>query len=94
MLTAGSDPCGQRRDEPSGFLQLLRVLNAFSDTFTPARYTPDGNPLVVGGGRLVGAAVFLGIVGVGASVRSQRIKREHASTVTDRSNALTSKPAV
>ena len=60
------------------------VLNALSDTFTSARYIPDGNPLVVGGGGLVGAAVFLVIVGVGASVRSRRIKHERTSTVRHR----------
>jgi hypothetical protein len=57
------------------------VLNALSDTFTSARYIPDGNPLVVGGGGLVGAAVLLGLVSVVGCVRSRRITHERASTV-------------
>src|SRR5688572_29315466 len=48
------------------------------------RYIPDGNPLVVGGGGLVGAAVLLGLVSVVAPVRSRCIKRERASTVRHR----------
>ncbi len=63
------------------------VLNALSDTLTSARYIPDGNPLIVGGGGLVGAAVFLGIVGVAASVRSRRVTHERASTERHRSFA-------
>jgi uncharacterized protein len=66
------------------------VLNALSDTFTSARYIPDGNPLVIGGGGLVGAAVFLGIVGVGASVRSRRVTHERASTESSRRAEQTS----
>jgi hypothetical protein len=58
------------------------VLNALSDTFTSERYIPDGNPLVVGGGGLLGAAVLLGIVSVVASVRSRRI--EHRRGVKHR----------
>lgn len=50
------------------------VLNALGDTFTSARYLPDGNSLVVGGGGLVGAAVLLGMVTVVAAVRSRHIK--------------------
>jgi hypothetical protein len=60
------------------------VLNALSDTFTSARYIPDGNPLVVGGGGLVGAAVLLAFVSVVASVRWRRNKHERASTVRHR----------
>ena len=52
------------------------VLNALSDTFTSAHYIPDGNPLVVGGGGLVGAAVLLGMVAVVAAVRSRHIMHE------------------
>jgi uncharacterized protein len=44
------------------------VLNALSDTFTSSRYIPDGNPLVVGGGGLVGAAILLAAVGLGAAL--------------------------
>ena len=57
------------------------VLNALSDTFTSARYIPDGNPLVVGGGGLVGATVLFGIVSLVAFVRSRRIRRERVSSV-------------
>jgi membrane protease YdiL (CAAX protease family) len=35
------------------------VLNALGDTFTSHRYIPDGNPLLVSGGGLVGAAILL-----------------------------------
>jgi hypothetical protein len=44
------------------------ALNALSDTFTSPRYIPDGNPLVVGGGGLVGAAILLAAVGLGAAL--------------------------
>jgi hypothetical protein len=44
------------------------VLNALSDTFTSSRYLPDGNPLVVGAGGLVGAAILLAMVAVGRLV--------------------------
>jgi hypothetical protein len=71
------------------------VLNALSDTFTSARYVPDGNPLVVGGGGLMGAAVLFGIVSVVAFVRSRRIKRERASIVRHQSlNVTMSVPPV
>jgi hypothetical protein len=56
------------------------MLNALSDTFTSARYIPDGNPLAVGGGGLVGAAVLLALVSVVGSVRWRRNKHERAST--------------
>jgi membrane protease YdiL (CAAX protease family) len=64
------------------------ALNALSDTFTSARYIPDGNPLVVGVGGLVGAAVLFGIVSVVASVRSRRIKhgRRREAPHADRLN--------
>lgn len=60
------------------------VLNALGDTFASARYIPDGNPLVVGGGGLVGAAVLFGMVAVVAFLRSRRSKRERAWTVRHR----------
>ena len=44
------------------------VLNATGDTFTSSRY-PDGNPLVVSAGGLVGAAILLMIVLVGGALR-------------------------
>ena len=56
------------------------VLNTLSDTFTSARCIPDGNPLVVGGGGLVGAAILLAVVSVGAAMRSRRMSAVHWST--------------
>jgi hypothetical protein len=53
------------------------VLNAFGDTFTSARYIPGGNPLVVSGGGLVGAAILLATVSVGAAIRPRRTRVVH-----------------
>jgi membrane protease YdiL (CAAX protease family) len=48
------------------------ALNAASDSFTSPRYIPNGNPLVVGAGGLVGTAMLLVIVAVWGALRPGR----------------------
>jgi hypothetical protein len=48
------------------------VLNALGDTFTSARYIPNANPLVVSAGGVIGVAILLPNVIVGAALERRR----------------------